>query len=75
MTSRLRLLGTEKGGDGGTALIVDEDTGASDWVAAGGSIGGWRVLEVRADAVLLTSDGQSTLPEGEPGLKLTLYPE
>lgn len=72
---RLKLLGTEKAARGGTALIIDEDSGASDWVAAGGSIGGWRVVEVRAESVLLTKDEASMLAEGESDLTLTLYPE
>lgn len=68
--ARLKLLGTEKTGAGASALIMDEDTGASDWVAVGGGIGGWRVAKIGTDTVLLTSDG-------EPGssLKLSLYPE
>lgn len=68
--ARLKLLGTEKRGAGASALILDEDTGVSDWVAAGSGIGGWRVSEIGADTVLLTSDG-------DPGssLKLSLYPE
>lgn len=68
--ARLKLLGTEGMGPGASALIVDEDTGASDWVAVGGGIGGWRVAKIGTDTVLLTSDG-------EPGssLKLSLYPE
>lgn len=73
--ARLKLLGTEKARGGGAALIIDEDTGVSTWVAAGGTIGGWRVLEVRADTVLLASNEVSALPEGESNLKLTLYPE
>lgn len=75
ISARLKLLGTEKAGGPGTALIIDEDTGVSNWVAAGGSIGGWRVVEVRADTVLLASDEPAARPEGESNLKLTLYPE
>ncbi|MGH0346515.1 hypothetical protein NKY44_22290 [Sinorhizobium meliloti] len=68
--ARLKLLGTEETGAGASALIMDEDTGASDWVAVGSGIGGWRVAKIGTDTVLLTSDG-------EPGssLKLSLYPE
>ncbi|MBB4187342.1 hypothetical protein GGE07_004006 [Sinorhizobium terangae] len=75
VSARLKLLGTERARGSGTALILDEDSGMSNWVAAGGAIGGWRVLEVRADTVLLASDGSAALPETEPNLTLTLYPE
>lgn len=68
--ARLKLLGTEKTSAGASALILDEDTGASDWVAAGSGIGGWRVSEIGADTVLLTSDG-----DPRSSLKLSLYPE
>ncbi|MEY9779909.1 hypothetical protein [Sinorhizobium fredii] len=71
---RLKLLGTEKAG-GGSALIMDEDTGVSNWVVAGSSIGGWRVQEVQAHTVLLRSGEPTALPEGEAGLTLSLYPE
>ncbi|CCE97178.1 hypothetical protein N181_18565 [Sinorhizobium fredii USDA 205] len=71
---RLKLLGTEKAG-GGSALIMDEDTGVSNWVVAGSSIGGWRVQEVQSDTVLLRSGEPTALPEGETGLTLSLYPE
>lgn len=71
--ARLKLLGTQKASRGSAALIIDEDAGVSDWVAAGESIGGWRILEVHADWVLLAVDDSSEASESE--LKLTLYPE
>lgn len=68
--ARLKLLGTEGMGAGASALIMDEDTGTSDWVAAGAGIAGWRVAKIGTDTVLLTSDG-----EAGSSLKLSLYPE
>lgn len=68
--ARLKLLGTEKTGAGASALILDEDTGTSDWVAVGGGVAGWRVAKIGPDTVFLTSDG-----EAGSSLKLSLYPE
>lgn len=66
----LRLLGVELSSSGRSALVATPESGEPTWIKIGESIGGWQVVEINAQSIMLEpKEG------GSPPLVVPLYSE